>query len=95
MRLSNVLKHIVSCPSCEVTFVSPPVSGRLGWVGGHLGGVHAAHGHTTVNVGANLIGQVHVEVRQLKNVALSRIRLQVVPNIFLTHIFSNYSFRWR
>lgn len=81
MSLSNVFEHVVSCPPCEITLVGAPVPGRLGRVGGHLGGVHAAHGHATVHVRPDLIGQVHVEIAQLQNLALPRIRLQSVPNI--------------
>ena len=96
MFLSNMLKHILRGPPGEITLVRAPVSSGLGRISGHGSWVHAAHGHAAVNVGADLIRQVHVEVGQVQHLAFIGISLWKwgfnKPNkLGVVETFFNYS----
>ena len=64
---SNVVQHVLKHPDGSVAEVVAPMASTLVRIGRDLCGVHAAERQAALGLRADLVRQVEVDVRQVKN----------------------------
>ena len=73
---SDVVEHVLKHPDGRVAVVVAPVAGGLLGLRSHVRGVHAAEGEAALGLGADLVGEVQVDVRQVEDLGSLRALLQ-------------------